>query len=291
MQVLKKHYDPVNVRLADAPQQKKQAAPSTKRPPPPQDDEYKSEKLENRLAEFTLLSSSSKDANKSLSVSDEVTPAISTVSPAEDSTAPDSENVTRKNKTKSKSGKGKKSGRSSRARNLKSKRNGKKKATGRPKNPPKAKSHPRAKATLLGLSTLRRDGDVTVNVMSAHTTVKAKFFVGPLMLKVEKEFGRGVKKELRSATATTAEMMGKINLRVMHGGQATLHSIRVLQPKQNPPKAKSHPRAKATLLGLSTLRRDGDVTVNVMSAHTTVKAKFFVGPLMLKVEKEIGLVI
>jgi hypothetical protein len=51
MQVLKKHYDPVNVRLADAPQQKKQAAPSTKRPPPPQDDEYKSEKLENRLAE------------------------------------------------------------------------------------------------------------------------------------------------------------------------------------------------------------------------------------------------
>ncbi|KAI5698952.1 hypothetical protein M8J75_014313 [Diaphorina citri] len=99
-------------------------------------------------------------------------------------------------------------------------------------NPPKAKSHPRAKATLLGLSTLRRDGDVTVNVMSAHTTVKAKFFVGPLMLKVEKEFGRGVKKELRSATATTAEMMGKINLRVMHGGQATLHSIRVLQPKQ-----------------------------------------------------------
>jgi hypothetical protein len=57
---------------------------------------------------------------------------------------------------------------------------------------------------------------------------------------------------------------------------------------QNPPKAKSHPRAKATLLGLSTLRRDGDVTVNVMSAHTTVKAKFFVGPLMLKVEKEVS---
>lgn len=56
---------------------------------------------------------------------------------------------------------------------------------------------------------------------------------------------------------------------------------------QNPPKAKSHPRAKATLLGLSTLRRDGDVTVNVMSSHTTVKAKFFVGPLMLKVEKEV----
>ena len=52
------------------------------------------------------------------------------------------------------------------------------------------------------------------------------------MLKVEKEFGRAAKKELRSATATTAEMSGKLSLRVLHGGAATLHSIRVLQPKQ-----------------------------------------------------------
>lgn len=46
------------------------------------------------------------------------------------------------------------------------------------------------------------------------------------------QFGRGAKKELRSATATTAEMTGRLNLRVMHGGAATLHSIRVMQPKQ-----------------------------------------------------------
>lgn len=46
------------------------------------------------------------------------------------------------------------------------------------------------------------------------------------------QFGRGAKKDIRSATATTTEMMGKLNLRVLHGGAATLHSIKVMQPKQ-----------------------------------------------------------
>ncbi|KAF7989362.1 hypothetical protein HCN44_008036 [Aphidius gifuensis] len=90
----------------------------------------------------------------------------------------------------------------------------------------------RARATLYGLPTLKRSGDVSVNMMSNHTTIRTKFSLGPLILKVEKEFGRSNKKELRSATATTAEMSGKLSLRVMNGGAATLHSIRVLQPKQ-----------------------------------------------------------
>lgn len=97
-------------------------------------------------------------------------------------------------------------------------------------NKPKTKS--RARATLYGLSSLKRSGDVSVNMMSDHTTIRTKFNLGPLILKVEKEFGRATKKELRSATATTAEMSGKLSLRVLHGGAATLHSIRVLQPKQ-----------------------------------------------------------
>lgn len=96
----------------------------------------------------------------------------------------------------------------------------------------KSKSRPKARATLYGLASLQRTGDVSVNMMSDHTTIKTKFSLGPLVLKVEKEFGRAAKKELRSATATTAEMSGKLSLRVLHGGAATLHSIRVLQPKQ-----------------------------------------------------------
>lgn len=46
------------------------------------------------------------------------------------------------------------------------------------------------------------------------------------------QFGRGAKKELRSATATTGELIGRLNMRVLNGGAATLHSIRVHQPKQ-----------------------------------------------------------
>lgn len=51
------------------------------------------------------------------------------------------------------------------------------------------------------------------------------------MLKVEKPFGRGANRSLKSATATTTEMMGRISLRIVNG-VATLHSIKVQQPKQ-----------------------------------------------------------
>lgn len=50
---------------------------------------------------------------------------------------------------------------------------------------------------------------------------------------------------------------------------------------------KNKPRAKGTLYGLSSLKRDGDVTVSIMSDHTTIKSNFVVGPLILRVEKEV----
>lgn len=110
----------------------------------------------------------------------------------------------------------------------------KKPATNKTKNKTKTseKSKPRAKGTLYGLSSLRRTGDVSVSIMADHTTVKSNFAVGPLILRVEKEVGRGAKKDIRSATATTAEMLGKLTLRVNNQGVATLHTIKVLQPKQ-----------------------------------------------------------
>lgn len=88
-----------------------------------------------------------------------------------------------------------------------------------------------AHGVLYGLSTLTRQGNVRVNANTDYTTVKSNFFLGPLVLKVEKAFGRGAKRELKSATATTTEMIGRINLRIVNGA-ATLHSIKVQQPKQ-----------------------------------------------------------
>lgn len=89
-----------------------------------------------------------------------------------------------------------------------------------------------AKATLYGLSSLKRVGNVKVNPMADYTTVKSSFVLGPLMLKVEKmSEKRNEKRDIRMATATTHEIYGKINIRVVNG-QASLHSIKVQQPKQ-----------------------------------------------------------
>lgn len=62
--------------------------------------------------------------------------------------------------------------------------------------------------------------------------------------------------------------------------------------KKNKTKAngngKKAPKVRATLFGLSSLRRDGDVDVRTMSDHTTVKSDFVLGPLTLRVEKEVS---
>lgn len=87
----------------------------------------------------------------------------------------------------------------------------------------------KAKATLYGLSSLKRVGNVKVTPGNEYTSVKSNFVLGPLMLRVEK--GSEEKRDIKMATATTHEIYGRINLRVVNG-QATLHSIKVQQPKQ-----------------------------------------------------------
>ncbi|KAI4456778.1 hypothetical protein MML48_8g00013991 [Holotrichia oblita] len=57
--------------------------------------------------------------------------------------------------------------------------------------------------------------------------------------------------------------------------------------KANTKNGKQAPKVRATLFGLSSLRRDGDVNVHTMTDHTTVKSDFVLGPLTLRVEKEV----
>lgn len=60
--------------------------------------------------------------------------------------------------------------------------------------------------------------------------------------------------------------------------------------KNNGGKTKANKKTskpRATLFGLSSIKRDGDVMVNMMANHTTVKSNFIVGPLTLRVEKEV----
>lgn len=99
--------------------------------------------------------------------------------------------------------------------------------------PKQTNVRPSPKGTLYGLSSIKRSGNVKVNQMADYTSVKSNFLLGPLILKVEKQFGKGTKRELRLATATTQEMIGRITLRIVNGA-ASLHSIKVQQPKQVP---------------------------------------------------------
>lgn len=101
--------------------------------------------------------------------------------------------------------------------------------------------HHTTESQLFGLSTLKRIGNVKISRKNPDaqteedfTTIKSNFKLGPLTLKVQKITTRpGQKnyKKVRSATATTAEMLGRVNLRVKNG-VASLYSIKVQQPKQ-----------------------------------------------------------
>lgn len=101
--------------------------------------------------------------------------------------------------------------------------------------------HTAVKSQLYGLSTLKRIGNVKISHKKADsqveddiTTIKSNFVLGPLTLKVQKittRSGQKNYKKVRSATATTAEMLGRVNLRVKNG-VASLYSIKVQQPKQ-----------------------------------------------------------
>lgn len=87
--------------------------------------------------------------------------------------------------------------------------------------------------SLSGLSTLKRVGNVKVitDPEGHNSTIKAKFSLGPLVLRVEKSMKRAGVKNVKSATAHTNAMMGRIKFSVVNDC-ASLVSIKVQQPKQ-----------------------------------------------------------
>ncbi|XP_061402725.1 serine/threonine-protein kinase pakF-like, partial [Musca vetustissima] len=91
----------------------------------------------------------------------------------------------------------------------------------------------KAEGSLSGLASLKRVGNVKVvtDPEGRNSTIKAKFTLGPLILRVEKSFKRGGVENVKSATARTNEMIGRIKFSVVND-RATLMSIKVQQPKQ-----------------------------------------------------------
>ncbi|XP_075163103.1 uncharacterized protein LOC142235728 [Haematobia irritans] len=91
----------------------------------------------------------------------------------------------------------------------------------------------KAEGSLSGLASLKRVGNVKVvtDPEGRNSTIKAKFTLGPLMLRVEKSIKRDGVENVKSATARTNEMIGRIKFGVVND-RATLMSIKVQQPKQ-----------------------------------------------------------
>ncbi|XP_073838320.1 ectodermal [Musca autumnalis] len=91
----------------------------------------------------------------------------------------------------------------------------------------------KAEGSLSGLASLKRVGNVKVvtDPEGRNSTIKAKFTLGPLILRVEKSIKRGGVENVKSATARTNEMIGRIKFSVVND-RATLMSIKVQQPKQ-----------------------------------------------------------
>ena len=101
------------------------------------------------------------------------------------------------------------------------------------KNAKDAIAYLKAEGSLSGLASLKRVGNVKLatDPEGRNSTIKAKFTLGPLILRVEKSFKRGGVENVKSATARTNEMIGRIKFSVVND-RATLMSIKVQQPKQ-----------------------------------------------------------
>lgn len=85
---------------------------------------------------------------------------------------------------------------------------------------------------------------------------------------------------------------GTVEIRASTTKNKTQKTKTKSKTKKNKTKAnsgKKSPKVRATLFGLSSLRRDGDVHVHTMTDHSTVKSDFVLGPLTLRVEKEVSL--
>lgn len=89
-------------------------------------------------------------------------------------------------------------------------------------------------------------------------------------------------------TNGTVEIRSTTSNKTKKNKNRTKSKTKKNKTKASTKNGKQAPKVRATLFGLSSLRRDGDVNVHTMTDHTTVKSDFVLGPLTLRVEKEVS---
>lgn len=159
--ILGKSYDPVRVKLHSIDSKKKSS--SKKRKSNKRKQSSKNALASNKMLEQTIARMTESEARE---------PEFVLISSTSTDSKPDVRNVTEVAiETRVNAPNGKKNRRKS--------NKGKTKAS--------SKRTAKPRATLFGLSSIKREGDVSVNMMADHTTVKTNFVLGPLTLRVEKE--------------------------------------------------------------------------------------------------------
>jgi len=116
--------------------------------------------------------------------------------------------------------------------NKNKKRSGGKKGKGKKAKRSASKKGVRtSRATVSGIATLRRDGDVIVgNSKKGGKEMRARFKLGPVDLKVSRKYGSGKNTEQRDARAVSPELTGKLSIRVADSGVARVLNMRVNRP-------------------------------------------------------------
>lgn len=87
-----------------------------------------------------------------------------------------------------------------------------------------------SRASVTGIATVRRQGDVKVTNKQGGKEMRAQFTLGPVDLKVNRKFGKGKDAVTKEARAVSPELTGKLAIQVAASGKAKMTSFRINRP-------------------------------------------------------------
>merc|ERR1712002_136240 len=95
----------------------------------------------------------------------------------------------------------------------------------------KAGGAPRtSRASVTGVATVARNGDVVVRNKENGKLIKADFRMGPVDLSVTRKYGKGKDAETRAARAQSPELEGKIAIKIYKTGKARVAEFKLKRP-------------------------------------------------------------
>merc|ERR1712106_695825 len=152
---------------------------------------------------------------------------------------PTKDNKNKNNKNKNKKNKAGRKNKKNKNKNNKNKNNKSKRSTNKSHNKKgnsnkgnkKSKSGAQtSRASVSGIASLRRSGDVTVVNRKDGKELRSASTIGPVELNINRKFGSGKSATVRTATASATELTGQMNLYVAANGKAKITKFTIARP-------------------------------------------------------------